>query len=235
MGIKNKILTCSFIPELPWALFNPFFINRKLLSDAVRSESSHLSGKILDFGCGSKPYKSLFKFDQYIGVDIENPGHPHCNEQVDVFFDGKSLPFEDASFDACFSTEVFEHVFEIDQTMREIRRVLRPGGKVFVTTPFVWDEHEAPYDYCRYTSFGLRNVFERNGFEVLVQKKLGTFSQVILQLKLIYGNRKLVSNRILKYPFLLVLCPLYNLFSLLTCGKGHETIYLGNVIVAKKK
>ena len=46
----------------------------------------NLNGVLLDFGCGSKPYSSLFKVDEYNGVDFENEGHPHDNEQIDIFF-----------------------------------------------------------------------------------------------------------------------------------------------------
>lgn len=237
MNVKKKILDCSFIPVLPWALLNPFYINRKLLAEAIQKVSFRLKGKILDLGCGSKPYKSFFSYEEYVGVDIENPGHPHTNENVDVFFDGKTLPFKDETFDSCFSTEVFEHVFEIDQTLAEIKRVLKTNGLIIVTTPFVWDEHEAPYDFCRYTSFGLKNVFERNGFEILSYSKLGTFYDLILQLNLIHANRIFGSNKILKYPFLLLLCPLLNLMSIFLniFPSKMKTIYLGQIIVCAKR
>ena len=236
MNIKKKILSNNFLPSLPWGLLNPFFINRRLLADAIKTHANQINGKILDYGCGSKPYQTLFKFNEYIGVDIENPGHSHANENVDVFFDGKTLPFADNTFDSCFSSEVLEHVFDIDASLKEISRILKPNGKILITTPFVWDEHEAPHDYCRYTSFGLKDVLERNGFKIIVQKKNGSFLQLILQLTLIHFNRKLATNIFLKYPFFLIICPLLNLISLFSL-MGHasdKTIYLGHSLIAKK-
>jgi hypothetical protein len=70
------------------------------------------TGKLLDFGCVSKTYKKYFSHtDAYIGLDIEQSGHLHTNEQIDVFYDGKKIPFEENYFDSVFSSEVFEHVF----------------------------------------------------------------------------------------------------------------------------
>ena len=239
MKIKKKIQSNVFFPTLPWGLLNPFFINRKLLAESVKENAHLLSGKILDFGCGSKPYRSLFRFSEYIGVDIENPGHSHANEDIDVFFDGKTLPFADSAFDSCFSSEVVEHIFDIDKTLGEIKRVLKPNGRILITTPFVWDEHEVPHDYCRYTSFGLKNIFERNGFKIIEQKKSGTFPELIIQLTLIHFNRNFGTDKFLKYPFFLIVCPVLNLasliFSLISSRPQDKTIFLCQILVAEKK
>jgi ubiquinone/menaquinone biosynthesis C-methylase UbiE len=81
----------------------------------------------MDFGCGKKPYKEIFGFDEYIGVDIEVSGHDNTQHDIDVFWDGKSLPFADNTFDSILASEVFEHVFELDAVLDELRRVLKPG------------------------------------------------------------------------------------------------------------
>ena len=62
-----------------------------------------MQGKVLDFGCGKKPYQSLFtNAEEYIGVDYEGEGHSHQNETIDVFYDGKKIPFENNTFDNIF-------------------------------------------------------------------------------------------------------------------------------------
>ena len=76
---------------------------------------------MMDFGCGSKPYKSLFNVNEYVGVDYHGQGHSHVNEQIDVFYDGVLLPFPDNYFDSVFSTEVFEHVFNLENLNPETR------------------------------------------------------------------------------------------------------------------
>jgi SAM-dependent methyltransferase len=172
--------------------FNPgightFYFIRKALYRKVKEYAPQLKGRMLDFGCGSKPYRSLFAHvPEYIGLDYDGEGHSHINEQVDVLYDGKHIPFEDASFDSVFSTEVFEHLFRLEELLQEIHRVMKPGAKILITCPFVWGEHEIPVDYARYTRFALKHVFEKNGFRVLVQDKSGDYLAAVFQLRVQY-------------------------------------------------
>jgi len=194
----------------------------------------------MDFGCGSKPYKSLFKTTEYIGVDYENEGHSHENEQIDVFYDGKTLPFESEYFDSVLCSEVIEHVFELKGTLKEINRVMKPGAHILITCPFVWNEHEMPYDFARYTRFALEDILEKSGFKMIHFEKSGNFITTITQLKVLY-----YSNAFQKkwsamfftrwiYKFLFVLVP--NVFGLLMekIYPNDQSLYLNNVLVAKK-
>jgi SAM-dependent methyltransferase len=152
-----------------------------------------MQGDVLDFGCGSKPYRELFTAcSSYTGVDIAVSGHDHIDSHVDVFYDGRHLPFNDASFDAVVAFEVFEHVFNIDEMLQELRRVLRPGGRMMLTLPFAWGEHEVPYDFGRYTSFGIRSVLERNGLTVQSIGKTNGSVEAIHQLWLAYIDTQLL-------------------------------------------
>lgn len=163
--------------------------------EKIKLYAPQLSGRILDFGCGSKPYISLFSnATEYIGLDYEGEGHSHVNEYVDVFYDGKKIPFPDASFDAVFSSEVFEHLFNMDEILRELNRVMKKGGKMLLSCPFVWPEHEVPVDYARYTRFALRDLLEKHGFTVLVQDKTGDFTSTIYQMKMLYLAEHLVPS-----------------------------------------
>ena len=109
-------LQYEFNPNLTY----PAYLTRNRLLRGIAPYTGKLKGVMMDFGCGSKPYKSLFNVDKYIGVDYENPGHPHINEQIDVFYDGKVIPFQNEYFDAVFSSEVFEHIFNIDEILKEM-------------------------------------------------------------------------------------------------------------------
>ena len=146
-----------------------------------------LTRKLLDAGCGCKPYRKLFDHcSGYIGMDIENPGHSHEMEDIDVYYDGLHFPFEDESFDSVFSSEVFEHAQHLDQIIQEINRVLRAGGKLLVSVPFVWNEHELPYDYRRYTSCGIKKLLESHGFQVMKMSKSTGYVEMIFQLWMEY-------------------------------------------------
>lgn len=172
----------AFQPGLAGVLINPFYFIRRGLYVHIRRNSPHLSGNLIDFGCGRKPYRNLFKVTTYTGVDIEVSGHSHENSQVDVFYDGKKLPFNDGHFDSMFTTEVFEHIFNLEEIMKELHRVLKKGGKGLITVPFAWPEHEVPYDFGRYTSFGMKSLLERTGFTVISMEKNGNYVESLVQL-----------------------------------------------------
>ena len=145
-----------------------------------------MPGRVLDFGCGSKPYRSLFS-GEYIGVDFAKSGHDHSNEEIDVFYDGKKLPFPNASFDAVLCSEVIEHLFNLEELLQELHRVLKPEGRMLVTCPFVWNEHEAPYDYARYTRFALADIFLKNHFMILAGERIGSNIEALHQIRILYA------------------------------------------------
>jgi SAM-dependent methyltransferase len=190
-GLKKWYSHQLFFPGVFSLFFHPFWLIRRNLLMHIRNLAPQLSGQLMDYGCGAKPYQSLFKVERYVGVDMENPGHSHEQEEVDVFYDGKTLPFDSSTFDSVFASEVLEHVFEPDNALREIHRVMKPGGKILLTVPFVWNEHEIPNDYGRYTSFGLNYLLEKNGFTILEMRKSGSFISVLHQLQALYFFRRI--------------------------------------------
>ena len=194
----------------------------------------------MDFGCGSKPYKSLFNVEEYLGVDYYNEGHPHENEQIDVFYDGKSLPFPDNYFDSVLCSEVFEHIFNLDEILKEINRVMKPGSQIMITCPFVWNEHEVPYDFARYTRFALQDMLNKNGFEILHFEKAGNFITTITQLWILYWHtilykkiKKVSALRILYKGFFVILPNGLGII-LNKLLRSESSLYLNNVVVAKK-
>jgi SAM-dependent methyltransferase len=136
---------------------------------------------LLDVGCGTKPYRSLFTVQEYLGLDIDSEV-TRRRAVADVRYDGTTFPLADARFDAVLCNQVLEHVFTPDAFMAEIARVLKPGGLLLLTVPFVWDEHEQPFDYARYSSFGLASLLRRSGFEILEQRKLLDNAALLFQL-----------------------------------------------------
>ncbi|MCA0396449.1 MAG: class I SAM-dependent methyltransferase [Bacteroidetes bacterium] len=234
--VKNYIKKQSFKPDILSIAINPFYFVRKNLFLSIKKYSPLLKGRLIDFGCGRKPYEQLFKVDQYLGVDVEQSGHDHKNSKVDVFFDGKHLPFDDNSFDSAFCSEVLEHVFEADQTLRELRRVLKPGATVLITVPFCWNEHEVPYDFARYSSFGIKYLLEKNGYLVIESEKSGSFGQVIFQLMALYFFEVFKRFGIVGYAISLIFAFPINLigFILTRLMPSNKSLYFNNIILAKK-
>lgn len=170
-----------FFPGWLGVMVNPFYFARSGLRDAMAQLAPMLTGRLLDVGCGSKPYQSLFAVDAYIGLDIDSEASRQAGV-ADYFYDGKTFPFDEASFDCVLCNQVLEHVFNPDEFLGELMRVLKPGGRLLLTVPFVWDEHEQPYDYARYSSFGLRALLEKQGFHIIQHKKLGADASILFQL-----------------------------------------------------
>lgn len=171
----------QFDPGWLGIALNPFFLARRGLWRAIREAAPRLSGRLLDVGCGTKPYRALFAVQEYVGLDIQSEA-TRRRANADMFYDGKAFPAADASFDAVLCNQVLEHVFTPDAFVAEIARVLKPGGLLLLTVPFVWDEHEQPVDYARYTSFGLAHLLQRHGFAIVEQRKLLDNAGVLFQL-----------------------------------------------------
>lgn len=166
---------------------HPLYFIRKGLYRKISLYAPQLKGKLLDFGCGEKPYQSLFtQVSSYTGLDYNGEGHDHQHEAVDVYYDGVTIPFENESFDSVFTSEVFEHVFGLQQILPEINRVMKTGGQILITCPFAWEEHEIPIDYARYTQFALKDMLAKNGFKLTMVDKNGHFMSALHQLFVLY-------------------------------------------------
>ncbi len=232
--LKSKPVDSNFNPSL----VHPLYIIRKNVYRGVVKYAPLMKGKMMDFGCGTKPYQSLFTAaDEYIGVDYAGEGHSHENEQIDVYYDGKTIPFPDNTFDSILASEVLEHVFNLEDILKELYRVLKPGGKILITIPFAWKEHEIPIDFGRYTSFGFRNLLERNGFSVLHMDKSSNAVQTMTQLWVTYWHSHIMPKF---RPFGRIVTPCFSFVSNVF-GLGVARIlpkrydYFLNLIVVAQK
>lgn len=167
---------------------NPYWLDWSRLRSSVESLAPSASGLLLDVGVSEAPYRELFTpyITRYIGLE-----HPpsildkqpemwsileRVKQSVSVFGDGNRLPFRSGSLDTVLSTEVLEHVPRPELLVREMARVVKPGGKVLVTVPFIQPLHELPSDYFRFTPSSLRVFAEDAGLEVLSLTPRGNFA-----------------------------------------------------------
>jgi glycosyltransferase involved in cell wall biosynthesis/SAM-dependent methyltransferase len=157
---------------------------RSSILRAVKEALPHFHGTFLDIGCGIMPYRELIthapaRVSRYIGLDIETPIYKAA---VDLRWDGRQIPLEDASVDTAMATEVLEHCPEPLVVLKEARRVLKPGGVFFFTVPYIWPLHDAPYDFFRYTSFSLEKLLADAGFADVKIQALGGWNASLAQM-----------------------------------------------------
>lgn len=171
----------SYNPGFLGLFINPFYIARRGLYKAISKYSVELNGSVLDVGCGWQPYRHLFKTNTYLGLELESDS-ARMRNIADVYYDGEKFPFNSATFESILCNQVLEHVFNPDSFLKEMHRVLVPGGKLLLTVPFLWDEHEQPFDFARYSSFGLAYLLENHGFKILYQEKITTNISTLFQL-----------------------------------------------------
>ena len=230
---KSELMYPSFLS----IFINPFYFIRKGLLDGIKKNGHYMTGVMMDFGCADSPYRQFFNVEKYIGLDIAESGHDHSRGEVDVLYDGKKLPFEDNTFDSILSTEVFEHIFNIEEVLGELYRVLKPGGNILLTVPFVWEEHEVPYDFGRYTSFGLYHLLTKNGFKIIKQEKSTNYVETVIQMWITYLCRSVLPKKRYVGPIIstLIIFPL-NLLGIILSRilPMNEAFYHNNIIVAWK-
>jgi ubiquinone/menaquinone biosynthesis C-methylase UbiE len=163
-------------------------VNR-IMDAALEHAAPWASGRLLDIGCGTKPYREIFApfVSEHVGVDHEES--PHGLTEADLVGSAYSIPVPDAAFDTVLCTAVLEHLEEPAEALKEARRVLRAGGVAIYTAPFIWHLHEEPRDFYRYSKHGLRYLFERAGFEIVELKPLAGFWVTFGQLLVYYLYR----------------------------------------------
>jgi SAM-dependent methyltransferase len=151
-----------FVPRVWTDTSDHAFLGITLIERSVALLAGRLGGELLDVGCGRQPYAGyLSHVARKRTCDFDS-----ARGQVDFECPADKIPLPDGSLDSIFCTEVLEHTPEPAAVWREFSRVLRPGGRVLLATPMYWPGHEEPYDFFRYTYYGLRHLAESAGFEV---------------------------------------------------------------------
>lgn len=130
---------------------------------------------LLDYGCGSSPYRSLFPRADYRRADFLDIDQPDYRLESN-----SRVPEKDGLFDLVLSTQVLEHVPEPQIYLSECFRLLKPGGKVFLTTHGVFKDHGCPYDFQRWTADGLKLALEKTGFREIKVQKLTTGARALV-------------------------------------------------------
>lgn len=197
-------------------------LSQNLINELTKKIDSSIKNiKIADIGCGNKPYekqirkKLNLKKIEYIGFDFSGNDYDF---KIDM--NQEKIPLQSNSIDIVICTEVLEHLYNPNNALKEIRRIIKPNGILFLTSPFMFPIHEVKHDYHRYTHNFYRNYFENDIIikEVISNTALSFplyvinyyYGQIaktnykivgILQKPLDYIALKILKNRVATYSY----------------------------------
>jgi len=196
----------------------------------------YFKGILADIGCGTNPYKkmSLAHASRHIG--IEHPDSLHGTENADIISNAYHTGLKDESVDSIFCSAVLEHLEEPQKAVMECHRILKSDGYGIFSAPFIWQLHEEPRDFFRYTEFGLLHLFKTAGLEVVEIIPLSGFFVTMAQMlvNFLYSFNQGILKRIPVIPILGII--------ILATGYGLDLIYKNKrwtwawvAVVRKKK
>ena len=186
-----------------------------------------MSGAVLDVGCGEMPFRGrLGPAARYTGIDVQEAADFGMRRHDDIVpFDGRRIPFPDASFDHVMCIEVLEHAEDPQGLVAEMHRVLRPGGGLVVTVPFSARVHHAPYDFHRFTRFRLATMFA--GFASADVSERGDDLAVIANKLIVVGARLVRLRPLLTLPLRLLALVLVIPAAVVALGFAHLSLMFG--------
>lgn len=213
-------------------LLSPAFTIDRMIEKSVKKQIDK-SLLTLDFGCGECLMAQNYDVDRnYIGLDIEDRRSNGKSHLRHIQYDGDKIPLEPNSIEQVISLEVFEHIENLDHTISQLKTILIPGGKMVISVPFMWVEHEQPNDFRRFTAVGLAAKMEKHGFKIVSVEKLGPAAVLTLLIVTLRSELRRVLGKHISYLVLFPLVVLSNIRNLLPVKKNANS-YLNTVIVVE--
>jgi SAM-dependent methyltransferase len=231
----------NFTPSFPWFPNIEIYIIRNSIFGHIQKSIPHCKGKLLDVGCGIMPYRDYIKkesaIEEYISMDLPD-SDVYKTVKPDLIWDGYHIPLGDASVDTILLTEVLEHCPEPAKVLAEVNRVLKPGGNIIFSVPFIWYLHETPWDFYRYTPYAIRKLFEDQQLSMTRLETYGNKDRAFLHTYFMWLKRgglpKILRFGIylLSLPFILLCLALSSKRTETEFKEGH--IFVGITGVATK-
>jgi SAM-dependent methyltransferase len=199
-------------------------LTRYRIDSFLRRELLDVQGVVLDLGAGLRPFADLIP-GRTIALDHR------ARPDIDLIGDAHRLPFGDATVDAIVCTEVFEHLIDPPAAARELIRILKPGGRLVLTTRFCFPLHDRPADYWRFTSYTLARLFAPLDPVVLPQHSAYQ-TLLVLLVRLVMEPTRL--NRIVSPPVLAVCALLWGLDPLAGRLIPSDALTSGYLVAGRK-
>src|SRR3989344_6543296 len=190
------------------------YLHFSTLLESVKKYSPKIKGKVLDLGAGSSPYKHLFKCGQYLTLD----NYEYSEKKPDIVADASDIPLENNSIDSVVCFQLLEHIKDPKKVVDEIYRILKPNGRCILTTHMATVLHGEPYDYFRFTKYGLKDVLFKKFKKVEIEENGGALL-AIAQLTLWAINYKL--PKFISKPLTTIINPI---------AKKLDKLFYSNVI-----
>jgi len=186
---------------------------------AFRRERAHWAaiaewaqGRVLDIGAGRREIRDyLAPETRYVSLDFWETAVGWYHTRPDIFGDAQRLPIASAGVDTILLLDVLEHLPQPELCLVEVQRILKPGGRLALQVPFLYPLHDEPYDFSRWTVYGLRQLAGQYGFDILSETVFGGPAEtaaLLLNLALVHTALTWIQEKSVKV-FLLPLVPFF--------------------------
>ncbi|NCD11374.1 MAG: class I SAM-dependent methyltransferase [Epsilonproteobacteria bacterium] len=251
MRIKfNSFISYTIIPFLTGVNRAPdvyitdgFYLNWRQMKHSMHKAKAYAKGICLDIGAGKAPYKKYLESncENYIITDSEKT-HEHMFKDSSTSFivaEATALPFEDLSIDTVVMTQVLEHVFEYEKALNEAVRILKKEGVMLLSVPFIYQAHATPYDYHRFSEYGLKMLLQKYELEVLEWHYQGYLGTTLFSIINGFIWERLACMRSLRnsvlLPFILTIFTCNNVFGLIVDLIPAKHFSPNFFVIARKK
>jgi len=174
LNSRLKALARRVLPKRILAWLDPV---QAIIESEVKQASERLKEgqRVLDAGAGEARHRVHFRPGQYIALDAGYGDRSWDYSRLDIRGDLENVPLRNASVDCILCLVVLEHTLHPRQVLLEFARVLKSGGSLVMVVPFLWEEHQIPHDYFRFTRYGVRCLFESSPFRLDRVSPMGGF------------------------------------------------------------